>query len=1464
LGWQSNTNFATDGSVTLRVTNMTGTTVQDFRISYTIWERNNTNVSNRVRVYISQTNNGAAGSYVLLPNSEHNSAGPTAGATTFTGFLYNLTARSAIAALSIPNGGSLYIRFHLDNNGVNAEGDEMAIDNISIIASATPLNSINPNRNIVWAYEGFDYYGGLQDVLDVDNDGTNDAASNFAAFKGIATQFGAFSTSIIPLHGINTNVNNNWGTGANRFKSVNGYSALGWAGDWLSNASPEDPGFAFGNVVVTQGQELNSSVAKPTIPITSNSQQRSLVNSGMYVEGGNGQSIGRRLQTSTAGYAFQYTATSTTNYTPCTTGGTGDCPSVSPIRHKNDVRVVTHIPVSANQGAGMQDRWTHTQNTRFGAQGSTIWVGVMLRKNRNDNDPVYISLHRNNTPFDITTDLNSQIQIGYFGEISGGFRHWGVRVNGVARHYNDAGFPFGSPQEINTRITTAQMINPGLAGQPSGGTLEERVFDLLVVRIDYSEGTPATVANAAALATPVASYTNPHRIRMWVIRDLARDGNTPNGEVYPVSTNPNITSNAAFNPAGYPDGQGTNLDLLADDIPANDPAPHLDFTVPAATDISFHSVAYFPGANADASAMDEFRLGGSFNQAALNSPIVSLIRGLCSANGGSLGLQAYQGGDFGNANCLDNNGNIVPGCPTTTSTATTGTQEVLQPGTDVWGSDVPNSTLYNTFNGTHPSYPNNGTPNAVIRAGGNAQLFNGGPLNRNISGGQYGYQLNTGGSPDDNNYTIATQSRHSFGPAWIAFYDNSTRRDGYLMSINAAYARSKFFDQTISGLCADTQYEFSVDIINVLRTTRTITNTNPYSLVYDNEPTIQVATRICNPILEPGCAQFSIPGSTGSAIGLGAVTTGGTGANGHTTGIGTGGGANNRAFSLNPEIDFALNDSPIYTVPVSIPNDKQWHRVGLTFVTKANLAQSVNLSMRNLAPGGMGNDLAIDNISFRPCGSYSRLLDQSTICDPTPGTGGNVYVQIGKAGASYSNSKVRFQKWTPFASPISRLVTNVTNTNPAVVTLVGANGTYGVPVGAEVQLLDLNSMSVNNSLAVVTSKTATQLTLGGLDASASPAYTANTGVVKVLALTDPAITSISNTNPAVITLAAGVANDIELGTLVTFSGVGGTMSCINGLSGNVIDKTASTITVNVNATCGVYAASATERIALSQPNDDANGNLIAEESEWKDIDFNPYDGQDYSPTSVTPAGAVYQTPSMPGTPVAVSRGITENNVFYPNGTRFRAMFAGNEANLYDQSGRCRFIVPGFETNCSILPATGGQLRARKTNDGIQLIWSAFQERAGVKYILERSDDNKSFTPIADYPALNLEEYKHTDLAPFVGMNYYRVRIEESNRGVSYTNVASADWGTGNAVSIYPNPANDKVYVAFSKDFTNDQEVRVSLLNIMGVPMKDKTITAKTGEKVILIETQNIAEGLYLLEIKVGNEDRIVHKLVIKR
>ncbi len=83
---------------------------------------------------------------------------------------------------------------------------------------------------------------------------------------------------------------------------------------------------------------------------------------------------------------------------------------------------------------------------------------------------------------------------------------------------------------------------------------------------------------------------------------------------------------------------------------------------------------------------------------------------------------------------------------------------------------------------------------------------------------------------------------------------------------------------------------------------------------------------------------------------------------------------------LLPNVSFLIDGAEQYSTG-NIPESGQWTTYGFTFTTAPGQT-SVTLSLRNNAPGGIGNDIALDNISFRPCGPEAfALIDASSgIC----------------------------------------------------------------------------------------------------------------------------------------------------------------------------------------------------------------------------------------------------------------------------------------------------------------------------------------------------------------------------------------------------------------------------------------------------------------------------------------------------
>jgi len=171
-----------------------------------------------------------------------------------------------------------------------------------------------------------------------------------------------------------------------------------------------------------------------------------------------------------------------------------------------------------------------------------------------------------------------------------------------------------------------------------------------------------------------------------------------------------------------------------------------------------------------------------------------------------------------------------------------------------------------------------------------------------------GFQYTISPPPGDGFYTITNNTGQwsNLFTGWLSIGDNSPDPNGYMMVVNASFSPGLFYEQEISGLCDNTLYEFSADVINLIESSQ--------------------------------------------------------------------------GFIL-PNISFLIDGNAVFTTG-PVPENEQWNTYGFTFITEPG-QNTITLSLRNNAPGGIGNDLALDNITFHPCGPEALILPTTiaNICE---------------------------------------------------------------------------------------------------------------------------------------------------------------------------------------------------------------------------------------------------------------------------------------------------------------------------------------------------------------------------------------------------------------------------------------------------------------------------------------------------
>jgi len=108
-------------------------------------------------------------------------------------------------------------------------------------------------------------------------------------------------------------------------------------------------------------------------------------------------------------------------------------------------------------------------------------------------------------------------------------------------------------------------------------------------------------------------------------------------------------------------------------------------------------------------------------------------------------------------------------------------------------------------------------------------------------------------------------------------------------------------------------------------------------------------------------------------------------------------------------------------------------------------------------------------------------------------------------------------------------------------------------------------------------------------------------------------------------------------------------------------------------------------------------------------------------------------------------------------------------------------------------------------------------------------------------------YPNTAVKAFADLWFYSNPVFVTSSGVTGINQVNVQ----DNIQVYPNPANDCVYVT-GKDINE-----VKIFSISGVLLKKQTTTASNNR----IDVQGLASGIYMVQIKTGNNSVVIKKIV---
>jgi len=180
-------------------------------------------------------------------------------------------------------------------------------------------------------------------------------------------------------------------------------------------------------------------------------------------------------------------------------------------------------------------------------------------------------------------------------------------------------------------------------------------------------------------------------------------------------------------------------------------------------------------------------------------------------------------------------------------------------------------------------------------------------------------------------------------------------------------------------------------------------------------------------------------------------------------------------------------------------------------------------------------------------------------------------------------------------------------------------------------------------------------------------------------------------------------------------------------------------------------------------------------------------------------------------------------------------------------------------NATTLPLMIIDFTAKAEKNRSRIEWTTANERDVIRFEIERSIDGANYSKFAATNATNEPEgeYLVYDEHPVEGLNYYRLSEIDANGQRTYHGVRTVRFETINEsmhLSIFPNPANDVVYVQLSGTTLVNAILRLTDVN-------GKIIATKAfNENNTSFDLTNLATGLYFVHYS-DNQNSYTFKVV---
>jgi hypothetical protein len=187
------------------------------------------------------------------------------------------------------------------------------------------------------------------------------------------------------------------------------------------------------------------------------------------------------------------------------------------------------------------------------------------------------------------------------------------------------------------------------------------------------------------------------------------------------------------------------------------------------------------------------------------------------------------------------------------------------------------------------------------------------------------------------------------------------------------------------------------------------------------------------------------------------------------------------------------------------------------------------------------------------------------------------------------------------------------------------------------------------------------------------------------------------------------------------------------------------------------------------------------------------------------------------------------------------------------SGTAPGICSNTVNSSAALPVTWLSFRAALDGDDVQLAWSTASESNNEGFDVQRSENGRDWQTIAFVPGAGttseVSNYSYTDQSPITNHQslYYRLQQRDYDGTTDYSPVRVIQLEDGNAIRVFPNPADEAVTVAFAEPI--EKRGTLQLFNHNGRLVAEEVIAPGTSEHTLRVAY--LPAGNYMLRVVAG-------------